>query len=249
MNRFIILAVLSFACVAAANREFIFHNHCHQTIWVGSQNNPNKALPSNGGWSLAPGASSTMSVADNWAGRFWGRTGCNFNSAGVGSCQTGDCGNKLACHGAGGNPPASLMEITLNGASGLDFYDVSLVDGYNLPVSMGPIAGTGSGKASPYSCAVAGCVSDLNKICPAELQVHSSNGTVVACKSACEKFNTDAYCCRGAHGTSATCPPTNYSRTFKTACPAAYSYAYDYHPSTFTCKGANYQFIFCPHNL
>lgn len=76
-----------------------------------------------------------MSVhsADNWAGRFWGRTWCNSNTQ---HCLTGDCGNKLQCNGAGGVPPASLAEITLKGAGGLDFYDISLVDGFNTEISV-----------------------------------------------------------------------------------------------------------------
>lgn len=65
--------------------------------------------------------------------------GCNFDSGGKGTCLTGDCGGVLHCNGAGGDPPASLAEITLDGANGDDFYDISLVDGYNLPLSMTPL--------------------------------------------------------------------------------------------------------------
>jgi hypothetical protein len=42
----------------------------------------------------------------------------------------------LQCNGAGGVPPVTLAEITLNGAGGNDFYDVSLVDGFNVPVQV-----------------------------------------------------------------------------------------------------------------
>jgi hypothetical protein len=42
----------------------------------------------------------------------------------------------LQCNGAGGVPPVTLAEITLNGAGGKDFYDVSLVDGFNVPVQV-----------------------------------------------------------------------------------------------------------------
>ena len=78
----------------------------------------------------------TVNVADGWAGRVWARTGCNFDGNGQGRCVTGDCGNKLQCNGAGGVPPVTLAEITLNGAGGKDFYDVSLVDGFNVPVKV-----------------------------------------------------------------------------------------------------------------
>ena len=71
----------------------------------------------------------TVSTADDWAGRFWGRTGCDSGSQ---HCESGDCGNKLECAGAGGIPPVTLIEFTLNGWQGLDYYDVSLVDGFNV---------------------------------------------------------------------------------------------------------------------
>jgi hypothetical protein len=37
--------------------------------------------------------------------------------------------------------PATLVEFTLDGAGGLDFFDVSLVDGYNLPMRVAPRVG------------------------------------------------------------------------------------------------------------
>lgn len=69
----------------------------------------------------------SIHTADNWAGRFWARSWCNVN--GDNHCETGDCGNKLQCNGAGGQPPATLAEITLKGWGDLDYYDISLVDG------------------------------------------------------------------------------------------------------------------------
>ena len=78
----------------------------------------------------------TVFIPDGWGGRFWARTRCNFDASGQGFCVTGDCGNKLECNGAGGIPPVTLAEITLNGAGGKDFYDVSLVDGFNVPVQV-----------------------------------------------------------------------------------------------------------------
>lgn len=78
----------------------------------------------------------TVNVANNWAGRVWGRTGCNFNGNGQGRCATGDCGDKLKCNGAGGVPPVTLAQVTLSGDGGKDFYDISLVDGFNIPVQV-----------------------------------------------------------------------------------------------------------------
>lgn len=74
-----------------------------------------------------------INTPDDWAGRFWARTGCHF---GRGRCDTGDCGDSVECSGRGGAPPATLAEFTFNGYAGDDFYDVSLVDGFNVPISV-----------------------------------------------------------------------------------------------------------------
>jgi hypothetical protein len=80
--------------------------------------------------------------------------------------------------------------------------------------------------------------------CPKELQVDCGAGAI-ACRSACEAFGQDNYCCSGAYGTPAACRPTAYSSIFKTACPRAYSYAYDDSTSTFTCNADDYNIAFC----
>ncbi|KAE9458552.1 hypothetical protein C3L33_09539, partial [Rhododendron williamsianum] len=90
---------------------------------------------------------------------------------------------------------------------------------YNVGIGIQPSGGTGD-------CKYAGCVVDLNTNCPPELELTSA-GSTIACKSACAAFNTPEYCCTGNYSTPATCPPTEYSKLFKQACPDAYSYAYD----------------------
>ncbi len=235
---------------AAGTRTFTFVNNTSQTIWAGSLGNAGQVAPGNGGWAMAPGATTSVTVPDTWAGRFWGRTYCNFNSAGVGSCETGDCGGVLQCNGAGGVPPASLAEFTLGGSTGNDFYDVSFVDGFNVPMTITPVGGAQPTPGNTYWCGVAGCGTDLNPNCPSALRETDASGRIVACKSACEAFNTDQYCCRGAFGTAATCNPSNwpvdYASYFKSNCPYAYSYAYDDPTSTFQDKGASFKITFGP---
>ncbi|URE28639.1 Thaumatin family, partial [Musa troglodytarum] len=146
---------------------------------------------------------------------------------GVFSCITGDCGTgQVACNGAGGAPPTTLVEFTLQGDGGKDFYDVSCVDGFNLPVLVVPSGGS--------NCNSTSCPVNVNAQCPQELQVTAPDGGVVGCKSACLAFNTDEYCCRGQYDKPDTCKPSDYSKIFKNACPQAYSYAYDDRSSTFT---------------
>lgn len=237
------------ATTGQGGREFSFENKCAEAVWVGTLNgNPKYLLPEGGGFRLDPGQSHAFTLPTEWGGRFWGRTGCAFDANGMGSCETGDCGSKEKCAGAGGKPPATLAEFQLAGFGGKDFYDVSLVDGYNLPMSVTPVPGTfvPSDPNDPYDCGAPGCTSDLNATCPAELQQKNAAGEVVACLSACEKFGTDEYCCKGANDTPETCPPTSYSMIFKAACPKAYSYAYDDQASTFTCLGGSYRITFCP---
>ncbi|KAK8563518.1 hypothetical protein V6N12_035664 [Hibiscus sabdariffa] len=136
-------------------------------------------------------------------------------------CQTGDCASgQIPCNGAGGIPPVTLAEFTLAANNGQDFFDISLVDGFNLPLSIAPQLG--SGGCTPVSCSA-----NMNAVCPPELQVKGSDGGVVACNSACLAFNQPQYCCTESYGTPQTCPPTNYSNIFKSQCPQAYSYAYD----------------------
>ncbi|KAL0314776.1 UNVERIFIED_CONTAM: Pathogenesis-related protein 5 [Sesamum angustifolium] len=218
---------------------FTLQNSCSYTIWPGTLTGNGGAILGDGGFALAPGATIQLPAPPGWSGRFWARTGCNFDDSGNGHCITGDCGGTLKCGGRGGAPPVSLVELTISGGGDKDFYDVSLVDGYNVGIGVRPSGGSGD-------CKYAGCVADVNANCPQELQVVDGGGAVVACRSACAAFNKPEYCCSGDHGTPETCGPTQYSQIFKNACPAAYSYAYDDQTSTFTCTGADYLITFCP---
>jgi hypothetical protein len=237
-----------------AQRTVTFINQSSQTVWVGLQGkletSPGVFVPvnpENGGFRLeANGGSKTISsFPAGWEGRFWPRTGCNFDANGNGSCETGSCGNGIYCNGLTGTA-STLAEIKFNGYLNQDYYDISLVDGFNLPMRMLPIPGTFTPTipASHYADGTAGCTVDLNVGCPAELQTVNSSGKVVGCVSACTKFHSDMYCCTNAYNDPVICKPTVYSQYFKTACPDAYSYAYDDQKSTFVCTGAQYQVIF-----
>ncbi|XP_009379393.2 thaumatin-like protein 1 [Pyrus x bretschneideri] len=221
---------------------FTIANKCTTTIWPAIlSNGGTDQRPATTGFALPPGESNTFSVPTSWSGRLWGRTLCSQDSTtGNFSCLTGDCGSSaVECAGRGAAPPATFAEFTLNGTGGLDFYDVSLVDGYNLPMLVVAEGGTGG------NCTTTGCVVDLNNGCPSELKVTAS-GEGVACKSACETFGEPQYCCSGPYATPDTCMPSSYSQFFKTGCPKAYSYAYDDGTGTITCASANYIITFCP---
>ncbi|KAL1805444.1 hypothetical protein ACET3Z_028512 [Daucus carota] len=223
---------------AYSSATFTLVNKCEQTVWPGILSNAGITPLPITGFTLHKDESKTITAPSSWGGRFWGRTHCTHDS--TFTCLTGDCGTgKLECSGAGATPPATLAEFTLDGSGGLDFFDVSLVDGYNLPMMVVPQGGSGP------NCSSTGCVADLNGACPSPLRVMSGEEGV-ACKSACEAFGSAEYCCSGAYGTPDKCSPSAYSKVFKSACPTAYSYAYDDKSSTFTCAGADYLITFCP---
>jgi hypothetical protein len=235
---------------AQGSATFTFVNNTGQTIWPGALGNSGQPIPNGGGWELASGQSLSITMPNTWAGRFWARTYCTFDSSGSGSCETGDCGGVLACNGAGGTPNVTLAEFTLGGGTSSDFYDVSFVDAFNLPITVAPIGGTTS-SSDGYQCTTAGCTVNLNPNCPAALQDVDSSGFIIACLSACSEFGTAQYCCTGAYGSPSTCNPAtwpvDYAAYFKQSCPGAYSYAYDDPTSTFTCSGASgYTITFWP---
>ncbi|KAK4275104.1 hypothetical protein QN277_018241 [Acacia crassicarpa] len=236
------LLTLHLSVSGVVSTTFTMVNKCSYTVWPGILSNAGVAPLSSTGFVLQTGESKTISPPTSWAGRFWGRTQCAQDSTGKFTCLTGDCGSgKVECGGKGASPPATLAEFTLDGAGGLDFFDVSLVDGYNVPMIVVPQGGSGD------NCTSTGCVADLNGACPSELKVMSEDGREgVACKSACEAFGSPQYCCSGAYGNPNTCKPSSYSQIFKNACPRAYSYAYDDKTSTFTCASADYTITFCP---
>ncbi|CAL4916631.1 unnamed protein product [Urochloa decumbens] len=250
-----IMVILSFMAAGPVvlTEGIVFHvaNRCPFPVWPASAPNTGHPVLAGGGFLVPPGKSRRVAAPATWNGRFWARTGCNFTAANGGAaCLTGDCEGRLACNGSAGAPPATLVEVSLHAdPSKGSSYDVSLVDGYNLPVAVSAKP-DGTGK-----CAIAGCAKDVNAVCPPELQVTAGGAggrrkaekTVVACKSACLAFGLDAFCCRGAYATPAACRGSVYSRLFKDACPAYYSYAYDTTAATATgCYAQEYAITFCP---
>ncbi|XVF13175.1 hypothetical protein REPUB_Repub08aG0185700 [Reevesia pubescens] len=151
----------------------------------------------------------------------------HLEAARQGKCQTGDCGGLLQCQGYG-LPPNTLAEYTLNQFGGMDFFDISLVDGFNVPMEFSPTSG---GCTRGIKCS-----SEIVGQCPTELEAPGG------CNNPCTVFKTDQYCCN-----SGSCGPTNFSSFFKERCPDAYSFPKDDETSTFTCPaGTNYKVVFCP---
>jgi hypothetical protein len=217
--------------------NFTVRDNCSYTVFPGIFP---ASVFQNGGWTLAPGGSSSFTVPSGSIGRLWGRTGCN--SASPAQCTTGSCGGTgLQCAGTTGQPNTSLFEWNIN-ANGTDWYDVSYVDAVDNPIG---VAVSNTSCVSPATCSASVITS-----CPADLR---SGGV---CLSPCTRFNTDQFCCRGAFGTPATCVVSNWTAVAQTYvnnvhafCPREYAYAYDENSggALQTCAtGANYTITFCP---
>jgi len=94
-----------------------------------------------------------------WSGNVYAGTHCAADGT---ACQTGVC--SISAHGmasvqpcpngVGPQGPTTLAEFTFS-PTGVDFYDISVINGVNVPVSMGPVGGA-TDSANPYTCATAG---------------------------------------------------------------------------------------------
>ncbi|KAI4351557.1 hypothetical protein L6164_005914 [Bauhinia variegata] len=218
---------------------FYVHNKCPFPIWPATAPNSGQPVIADGGFYLPPGHAQRIEAPWSWSGRIWARTGCDFTGNWKPACETGDCDGRLACNGLIGTPPVTLIQISLQGDKGKpNYYDVSLVDGYNVPISI-------SSRPVNPKCTIQECLKDLKRSCPHELEVLNSKGEVVACKSACLAFDNDKLCCRNEYGSPNKCKPNVYSKIFKDACPNYYSYPFDT-ASLVTCASTEYVTTFCP---
>lgn len=128
----LLLLLLALVALTAAGKAsaatFVITNLCPFTMWPA-------AIPAGGGTQLEPGQTWLFKVPAGTGGRVWGRTGCRFAPSGHGWCASGDCAGALRCQ-LSGKPPATLAEFTIGGGGGApaDYYDLSVVDGFNLPM-------------------------------------------------------------------------------------------------------------------
>ncbi|HEY0276783.1 MAG TPA: thaumatin family protein [Solirubrobacterales bacterium] len=247
----IIAAVLAAICAAAvpaapsasaAGHTIFMINNTEAPIWPAAWPGSSSGQT---GWTLPAGDGTTFHVPNGWNARVWGRTGCHF-VAGKGDCATGDCGGLFQCKGWG-EIPATLAEWNLDSFAGLDFYDVSMVDGSNLPMYIRVIHGEADRSVDANGCLEANvCTRPVQ--CPKALRVPRGSSDPVGCISPCARFQTNRYCCRGqfaAHCSPARTWPIDYAKVFKRAEPFAYSWSGDDATSVFTCKGGcDYEIVF-----
>lgn len=188
----------------ASTRKITVYNRCSFNVWPALFTSAGTAPNHATGWVAKPHTRESFTASEDWNGRVWGRTDCDFSSGSTlpQTCQTGGCNGGLECATSGGTgvPPATLAEFNFNGG-GVDWYDISAVDGTNLPVEISNNAG----------CFRPLCKHDINTICPKELSVFDANGDVAGCYTACSanldgNASNSPNCCSGSHDTPATCP-------------------------------------------
>jgi len=182
------------------------------------------------------------------------------------NCQVGQ--SVPPCPSGGCQPPSDTkVEFFFPSASDNGnqvWYDISLVDGYSLPVEINPSTQTDS-------CVVTNCALSLDS-CPSnensglgDLHVYE-NGQAVSCLSPCKRWNYPPpyglgnseqqdpglhYCCPTPPIYPTECRQgpvvsTQYVNLIHSTCPSAYSYAYDDEGGLHTCPvSTSFAVTFC----
>jgi hypothetical protein len=116
-----------------------------------------------------------------------------FDSSSMAFCAMVNCvSSEVKCHDVGATPPATLTEFTLDSTGGMDFYDASLVDGYDLPLLIQMTASDYPNSSS---------LTDLNNCGPDEL--HADAGHTY--RNAYEAFKSPMSYYNGAYDNLDTC--------------------------------------------
>lgn len=204
-----------------------FTNLCEETVWVGSTGNTGFSGLNGGGWEMVTKAVVTTTAPVGWSGRLWPRTGCAFDASGhcdpstQPCCATGSCLESdnatfgISC-GFPGKPPVTLAEMTFDAAGGwgpYDTYDLSMVDGWSVPMQIKPVQNTYNpapdpGLQAPW-CIPSGCaavptcpsgydVPGSPSSCNSPCQVATNNGAADAAKYCCVCSTTSPIACGDA---------------------------------------------------
>ncbi|CAI8595492.1 unnamed protein product [Vicia faba] len=120
-------------------KYFYLVNGCKYRVWPASSSTAGNTHLEIGNFSLNTGDEFKVWAPSTWSGHIWGRTRCinNLSTGGNFSCITGDCGTgKQSCDGMRGLPLATLAEFRLSNNSGAHFYNISVIEGFNIPIEV-----------------------------------------------------------------------------------------------------------------
>ncbi|KAL6847430.1 hypothetical protein ACP4OV_023283 [Aristida adscensionis] len=169
---FLAAAAAAAACLAAgaSAARFVVENNCSDTVWPAAYVEAAAGSQSGLGVQLDPGQTWSFDAAapaggDGGSVMVWGRTGCSFDGAGHGRCETGDCAGELACRSPAADP--TLTVGATDESNGFAFYSnygtsVNVIaPGSNLPMEIScRSAGADSAPAAALRCTDAGCPAD-----------------------------------------------------------------------------------------
>lgn len=219
-----------------------FINECDQPIWAGASGDEVPAGAFDAvGW-LDPQECVAVSVSEAVNSRVWARTACIDD----------------VCAAGGNEGRGTLVQLNLP-AEGTDVYDVSLVDGFNVPMAMIPVPTSATTEGEP--CRAASCAADLTVVCPEALLRYDDQGEVAYCASSCQACQACPGCvdCGDPGGpacidcgafadfccTGQACEANEHTMLWKSLCPDAITHQGD--PGALTCtQRTDFDVIYCP---
>jgi len=207
MSCLILLITCSYSECIVSNpkekRSLNIVNLCSFKIWVGIYGYISGVQygPNNGGFELDSNNEEILSISSSWyAGRIWGRTNCYNDSNGYFRCDTGSCDgvdNDYSRNGGcclnnkciDGESPVSKIELSLSSTTN-DYYNLSLVDGYNLPIKIEVSDfnfACGINNDSIYNCGNITINKHMYKGAQATYQCQNADYTITFCPSSNQK--------------------------------------------------------------
>jgi hypothetical protein len=117
-------------------RQITFTNKCGYKLWIAPLTNAQGPVLPPGIMGLDNGQTGTYQIPNSgWGGRFWPKSGCDADGE---YCEVGQ--SVAPCDGGCDPPAETKVEFFFPGddVPGAVWYDVSLVDGYSLPVEIVP---------------------------------------------------------------------------------------------------------------
>lgn len=196
--------------ITSEAREITFRSRCPFPIWINPKTSDNGPPLPEGIGHIVNGGSFTYHIpAEEWKGRFWPKTDCDRDGQNCGVGQS-----LPPCPPGGCQPPAETkIEFYYPAMGRTDnvWYDISLVDGYTLPMKITPSNHVKIEKLfhlnecktftnitffflfQGNTCVTTDCRVDLND-CPDDeahtgsLRVYK-NGGIVQCLAPCKKWN------------------------------------------------------------
>jgi Thaumatin family len=143
------------------------HNRCAQTLWpaYGSSGGLDQSVIDTQLWlPMSPASDRTITVYGGVREiGFWGRTGCNFDQEGNGTCETGECGNLICPISVNSFPKSTTIFGLEEGFHG----------GYNVGL-----------RVEGVSCGNHECTANLDSCDDGSVAKNACGGTI-ACSDIC----------------------------------------------------------------